>query len=80
MTPRDVRKLVAWMQKYGLKVNEQLFFQMAYFHVYGKAEPRCQWCFERYQQKGIVPLFVRQFIQHHFLAKGDDHASKAHVL
>lgn len=67
MTRTHVLKLIAWMRVYRIKTNEQEFFQMAYFDIYGKADPRCQWCFELYLKKGVVPLFVRQFIQAHFV-------------
>jgi hypothetical protein len=70
MTRTHVLKLIAWMRVYRIKTNEQEFFQMAYFYIYGKADPRCQWCFELYMKKGVVPLFVRQFIQAHFTVKG----------
>ena len=76
MQPKTIRGLVLWMQKLGMKVNEQLFFQMAYFHCYKKAEPRCQQCFELYQKKGIVPLFVRQFIHFHFVFEGETNESQ----
>ena len=77
MQPQTVRGLTLWMQKLGMKVNEQIFFQMAYFHVYQKAEPRCEACFQLYLTKGVVPLFVRQFIHFHFVFEGGHDAQKA---
>lgn len=76
MQPQTVRGLTLWMQKLGMKVNEQIFFQMAYFHVYQKAEPRCEACFQLYLTKGVVPLFVRQFIHFHFVFEGETNESE----
>jgi len=70
MQSKSIRQIVAWMTHYNLKVNERLFFQMAYVQVYGKAEPRCELCYEDYVHKGKVPLFVRIFIQQYFVVKG----------
>lgn len=70
VTRKTICGLIVWMRKYGIKVDEQTFFQMAYFDVYQKAEPRCQLCFELYIKKGVVPVFVRRFITHHFILKG----------
>lgn len=75
MQPKTVKGLVLWMQKMGMKVNDQIFFQMAYYHVYQKAEPRCETCYQLYLKRGVVPLFVRQFIQHHFTHEGVAHAT-----
>ena len=70
MTKQSIMKLMEWMRRYGLKVDEHTFFQMAYLNVVGVAEPRCEDCFALYMKNGTVPLFVRQFIQKHFLAGG----------
>lgn len=75
MHPQSVKTLVQWFAKYKMQVSERDFFQMAYYNIYKTAEPRCEWCFELYLRKGIVPLFVRQFIQEHFVTKGQGNES-----
>lgn len=77
MHPNCIPKLVAWMAMYKLKASERDFFQMAYFSVYKRADARCEACFTLYKTKGIVPLFVRQFIQEHFITKGQDNESQS---
>lgn len=79
MQPQTVKGLVGWMQTY-MQMNERDFFQMAYWYVYRKAEPRCEACFELYKTKGVVPLFVRQFIQHNFVHKGDGNAKATEAV
>jgi len=63
MKRTSILKLIAWLKESNLILNELQFFEMAYFDTYQKAEPRCAWCFDLYIRKGIVPLFVRSFIQ-----------------
>lgn len=77
MHPKSVQTLVLWFLKYKMKITDRDLFQMAYFNVYGKAEPRCEWCFDLYKRKGVVPLFVRVFIQAHFVTKGQDNESQS---
>ena len=71
LTRKSVCKVIAWMRKYNLIVDEHKLFQVAYYEAYKKADARCEYCFDLYIRKGVVPEFVRMFIQKHFLVKGE---------
>ncbi len=70
VTRRTIRGLILWMHKYNLEVDELKFFRVAYYDVYKRADERCNWCFDLYIRKGVVPEFVRIFIQRYFVKKG----------
>ena len=70
MQRSHVITFILWMNKAGVKANEWEFFTTAYFDTFKEASPRCKWCFDLYIKTGVVPEFVKTFIQRYVVYKG----------
>jgi len=70
MTRAHVLKILVWMSRSGIKADELILFQAAYFDIHGKVSLVCGWSFDHYIRTGEVPLYVVSFIRKHYLVKG----------